>query len=550
MSNVSLAEMLQRRTLPEKPLQLEILRQVAAQLDQAHQRNLTHGNLSPESILVSEPGADGTISVFVKDFGTTFEIDPAAMGGAPPPKAYYFSPEQVLGIDVGPASDEFSFAVIAYEMICSGLPFSAQKLSGLIFAICSDPPQPVYEFDRSLSAAVQNVFNRALAKEREGRYASCWTFVAALTAELSRSGPWQPVQSVSEAVPIAAAAAVTAGPPPSIPEPPPAVPPPPARPSQAWNGTPVFEASAAPPRTDFDLPSIRRRNRYEDEDEPRPSGSPVKKFALIGLLLFALAGAAAYFFNGPRTPDLPTQVLDTKNAPVSAPPASKEPQSAVTGANSTAPPQTAPQTPAPSAATPSAAATPVPEKVPPPVQTAESQPLPASAASQTKSAPATPRAQQRAAFATHAGPAGAPDSMSSGLVDVELLSEPPGANIVVDNNPVLACKAPCNISLSGGRHTLSANLAGYTLAQRIFNVPETTSVFVTMPRLTGALVVTSNPGAATILVDGKDYGLTPATLHLPPGQHRVTLMNGSQRHDEMVTVVADGIQATGYSFPR
>jgi hypothetical protein len=141
-------------------------------------------------------------------------------------------------------------------------------------------------------------------------------------------------------------------------------------------------------------------------------------------------------------------------------------------------------------------------------------------------------------------------SAGGGLVDVELLSEPPGASILIDNNPALACRAPCDISLSDGRHTLSASLAGYTLAQRIFNVPETSSVFVTMPRLTGALVVTSNPSAATILIDGKDYGLTPATLHLPPGQHRVTLMNGSQRHDAEVTVVADGIQATGYTFAQ
>jgi serine/threonine protein kinase len=547
MSNISLEEMLRRKTLPEKPLQIEILRQVAAQIDQAHQRNLTHGNLSPQSILVSEPDANGAIAVFVKDFGTTFEIDPAGMGGAPPPQAFYLSPEQVLGIDLGPASDEFSFAVIAYEMIGGGLPFSAAKLSGLIFAICSDPPQPIYEFDPSLSAAVQNVFNRALAKDREGRYASCWTFVAALAAELGRSQPWQPVQPVTEAMPIAAAAAVTAGPPaslpePPIPEPPSYIPPPAATPSPTWKATPVFEASAAPPRSDFDLPSARRRNRYEIEDEPRPSGSPVKKFALIGLILFALAGTAAYFFNGSRTPDLPTQVLDTRNAPVTPPPAAKEPPSTAPATSSPSPQQSAP---APAATQPQPQpqpANPLPDKSAPTVQTAQSQPPPS---------PAPPKTQERPAPVAHAASPGiAPAGASPGLVDVELLSEPPGANIVVDGNPALACRAPCNISLSGGRHTLSANLAGYTLAQRIFNVPESTSVFVTMPRLTGALVVTSNPGAATILVDGKDYGLTPATLHLPPGQHRVTLMNGSQRHDETVTVVADGIQATGYSFPR
>ena len=121
---------------------------------------------------------------------------------------------------------------------------------------------------------------------------------------------------------------------------------------------------------------------------------------------------------------------------------------------------------------------------------------------------------------------------------------------MVDNNPSLTCRAPCAVSLRAGRHTLATQMPGYTTAQRIFNVPEITSLFVPLARPTGALVVTSSPSAATILVDDKDFGLTPATLHLPPGQHRITLMNGSQRHDALVTIEVDGIQATGYTFPR
>ncbi|MCU1292049.1 MAG: ligand-gated channel protein, partial [Bryobacterales bacterium] len=223
--------------------------------------------------------------------------------------------------------------------------------------------------------------------------------------------------------------------------------------------------------------------------------------------------------------------LDANNGPVSAPPATNDGELA-----REQPPATNPK--------PTQQMPPAPVDVPPQQQTAP----------QTQATPPTveqgkPQAQpEKAGPALPAGTGRSPQSDSVG--GVELLTEPPGATVVVDNNPSTTCKAPCAVTLHAGRHTLATHIAGYTTAQRIFNVPETTSVFVALARPTGALVVTSSPSAATILVDNKDYGLTPATLHLPPGQHRITLMNGSQRHDDVVTVVADGIQAAGYTFPR
>jgi len=122
--------------------------------------------------------------------------------------------------------------------------------------------------------------------------------------------------------------------------------------------------------------------------------------------------------------------------------------------------------------------------------------------------------------------------------------------MVVDNNPLMTCTAPCSMPLNNGRHTLRAQLQGYTVAQRVFNVPDENTQTIALAKQTGALVVTSVPAAATILVDGTDFGLTPATLHLTPGQHRLTLLNGSQRHEEVVTVVGDAIQAANVTFPQ
>ena len=112
---------------------------------------------------------------------------------------------------------------------------------------------------------------------------------------------------------------------------------------------------------------------------------------------------------------------------------------------------------------------------------------------------------------------------ANALADVDLLSEPPGAQMVVDNRPDRTCTAPCTLSLSNGRHTLSTQLPGYTPAQRIFNVPEDNSVFAALDKSTGTLVLTSIPAGSTIVIDGKNSGHTPATLHLTPGDHRLGL---------------------------
>jgi hypothetical protein len=142
----------------------------------------------------------------------------------------------------------------------------------------------------------------------------------------------------------------------------------------------------------------------------------------------------------------------------------------------------------------------------------------------------------------------ADQSAGPALADVELLSEPPGARIVVDNRLREACTSPCTRSLQNGRHTMLAQLNGYTDARRIFTVPEDNSVFVTLSKSMGVLMVTSSPPGASIFVDGKNYGHTPSTLHLPAGRHMLALVNGPLRHEETIEIQSDGLAARDFRF--
>jgi hypothetical protein len=50
------------------------------------------------------------------------------------------------------------------------------------------------------------------------------------------------------------------------------------------------------------------------------------------------------------------------------------------------------------------------------------------------------------------------------------------------------------------------------------------------------------------VIDGRNYGITPVMAHLPPGEHRVLLINGARQHADMVNVEADAIQAKAFTW--
>lgn len=60
------------------------------------------------------------------------------------------------------------------------------------------------------------------------------------------------------------------------------------------------------------------------------------------------------------------------------------------------------------------------------------------------------------------------------------------------------------------------------------------------PPETGSVVVTSAPVASPVSIDGSPRGVTPFTVSLPPGPHRIDVGAGSQMRTQTVTVTAGG----------
>src|SRR5580658_6681 len=169
---------------------LRILRQTAAGLDYAHGRGIVHRDIKPANIMTDEDGA-----VKITDFGIA-KI--AAVGNMTETRTVvgtpnYMSPEQVQGFAIDGRSDQFSLAVIAYEILTGERPFQGEHLSTVVYKIVAEQPAEAHRINGTPTPRIHQVLMRALAKKPEERFPTCSNFVGALEMACAESRGWKTV---------------------------------------------------------------------------------------------------------------------------------------------------------------------------------------------------------------------------------------------------------------------------------------------------------------------------------------------------------------------
>jgi|HubBroStandDraft_1064217.scaffolds.fasta_scaffold01006_5 hypothetical protein len=165
---------------------LRILQQTAAALDFAHGKGVVHRDIKPANIIL-EKG----VTVKVADFGiakiasSKHHTKTGMTMGTPS----YMSPEQVDAKPLNGKSDQFSLAVVAYELLTGAQPFRAESFAALVHTIAYGPRPSARQANPELPAGVDQVFYRGLGKLPEERYADCREFVAALEQALTGQVP-------------------------------------------------------------------------------------------------------------------------------------------------------------------------------------------------------------------------------------------------------------------------------------------------------------------------------------------------------------------------
>ena len=182
-------EHLLHATLPDQKLILSIVQQTATALDYAHKRGIVHRDIKPANIMIHE----GTIAK-IADFGVAkIQSNQMTQSGTILGTPNYMSPEQVQGHDVDGAADQFSLAVIAYELVTGEKPFAAESLTTLLFKIVKEEPIVPKQINPSLGWPVDVVLKRGLAKNPAERYTTCSDFAHAFTNACNSSKGWAPL---------------------------------------------------------------------------------------------------------------------------------------------------------------------------------------------------------------------------------------------------------------------------------------------------------------------------------------------------------------------
>jgi serine/threonine-protein kinase len=157
---------------------LATIRSAASALDFAHSRNIVHRDVKPANFLITNDG-----HLKVADFGIAKILgseNDLTSTGMVLGTAQYMSPEQVASQEVTGRSDQFSLAVIAYELLTGQRPFQGDSLASVMHSIVTSEPPPLKQYKEDLSDDVTFVLRKALAKNPNDRFASCKEFSLAL----------------------------------------------------------------------------------------------------------------------------------------------------------------------------------------------------------------------------------------------------------------------------------------------------------------------------------------------------------------------------------
>jgi serine/threonine-protein kinase len=156
---------------------IDLMAQACAALGYAHRAGLVHCDVKPQNMLVTP---DGRLKV--TDFGIARAISASVaqnvetVWGTP----HYFSPEQAAGEPPTPASDVYSLGVVMYEMLANRLPFDADDHTDLALQHLRDEPPPLASLNPTVPIQVEQLIDRAMAKEPEARFRTADQFGRAL----------------------------------------------------------------------------------------------------------------------------------------------------------------------------------------------------------------------------------------------------------------------------------------------------------------------------------------------------------------------------------
>jgi eukaryotic-like serine/threonine-protein kinase len=454
------AELTRRGRLPTDAA-LAMLDGIADGLAYAHAHGVVHRDLKPANILLAG-GHDPKIA----DFGVAKLMSGEAAGTtAPVGTPSYMAPEQIEGKPVDARSDVFALAILAYELLTGRPPFTGEGFTAVLFQIMNADPEPPSHLDPSLPAALDGVLARALAKDPKQRTRDVTTFAAELREAFA---PEEPAPLTAPAPPGDLHGALDAG--------------------------------------DFQA--------FRDLAPRGQKSSLVGPVIAVVILLIAVLALIVYLRGVRRAPAPAVEAtpppIATEAPPTEMPTAAPAP---TPPRPSPRPAERATEAPPPAPTRVRAKPTPAPTVAPPPTH------APAPTAQPRPKPTAEPRQVEPTA-----APLAPPPPAAVGNPTIDVISDPPGAEVLV--NGAVKGRTPLRISdLDPGTYDFEVRKDGYNSYKKTVPLDSASdyTMKVNLPSTVNSLRILSQPQGVTVKVNGEFKGQTPLTVgQLPSGHYEVT----------------------------
>ncbi len=457
VDGVTFEKLLDSDTAIDGQVILRLLKQAAEALDYAHQRGIIHRDVKPANIMVRRDGV-----AKIADFGIArMQSHSLTQTGQILGTPNYMSPEQISGKPVDGRADQYSLAVMLYEVLTGERPFVADSLPTLLFRVVSEAPQPAPQFNPTLSPAIDAVLQRALAKAPADRFSSCSEMMHALESACENAPGWTTL--------------VRGG-----------------GPSQLTRTLPRIQAApkvvVLPQQETIDARPVAPAATRHAPPAPvaQPARKPVEKFNTTAIAAVAVAAALVGVIG------IGVKLIYDKR------------QATITVTTASVP-----------------VSVPVPE-IPAPTPAEVKKADPPSAVSVAK--PDTRTAEPPSTRPISPPPVTATPGAVAGARSVSIRTIPEGANVVIDDGKFSSCTSPCLVELPNGRHSATVMMESYKAEIRIFYVPQDAAIDVKLERRKGMLEVASTPPGATVTIDGAEQPQkTPARFPLVVGKHTVVV---------------------------
>lgn len=157
------------KMLPDRAL--ELTKGVLDALGHSHDAGIVHRDIKPANVMLTSTGEvkvmDFGIARAVADTSTNLTQTATVVG-----TAHYLSPEQARGEKVDHRTDLYSAGCLLYELLVGRPPFVGESVLSVVYQHVREEPVPPSQLDASVSAEIEAVVLKSLAKDPAERYQS------------------------------------------------------------------------------------------------------------------------------------------------------------------------------------------------------------------------------------------------------------------------------------------------------------------------------------------------------------------------------------------